>query len=261
MSREFAEGLWDHKQAILEDFKQLIPALERAFPDLTIVVRPHPSENFKVYNDIAAKCKRVKVTNEGNVIPWLLASKTMVHNGCTTGLEAYALGVPAVSYLATFNEYYDYDFQGLPTKLSYQSFNFDELRKTVAGILEGELGVAGGAERKALIDYYLAAQNGRLACERVVDILEDSGYGRKQPPATSAGTYARGWALAKLKASVTNLNMRRPGPNRLSYHDHRFPEIPIAEIEQKIARFGRLLNRFGNIRVKQHSKHLFGIHS
>ena len=42
VSREFAEGLWDHKQAILEDFKQLIPALEQAFPDLTIVVRPHP---------------------------------------------------------------------------------------------------------------------------------------------------------------------------------------------------------------------------
>jgi hypothetical protein len=54
--------------------------------------------------------------------------------------------------------------------------------------------------------------------------------------------------------------MRRPGPNRLSYHDHRFPEIPVAEIEQKIARFGHLLNRFGNVRVQQHSKHLFRIH-
>ena len=259
MSREFADGLWDHKQAILEDFKQLIPALEQAFPDLTIVVRPHPSENFKVYNEIAAKCRRVKVINEGNVIPWLLAAKTMVHNGCTTGLEAYALGVPAISYLATFNEYYDYEFQGLPTRLSYQSFNFEELQHTLTGILEGKLGVAGGEERKALIDYYLAAQNGRLACERIVDILEDNGYGRKQPPSPPLGKFVQGWALAKLKASVTNLNMRRPGPNRLSYHDHRFPEIQVAEIEQKIARFGHLLNRFGNIRVKQHSRHLFRI--
>jgi surface carbohydrate biosynthesis protein len=260
MSREFAEGLWDHKQAILEDFKQLIPALEQAFPGLTIIVRPHPSENFKVYNDIAATCQRVKVINEGNVIPWLLAAKTMVHNGCTTGLEAYALGVPAISYLATLNEYYDYEFQGLPTRLSYQAFNFEELQKTLAGILDGELGVAGGEERKMLIDYYLTAQNGRLACERIVDILESSGYGRKQPPATFAGTHAWGWALTKLKALVTNLNMRRPGPNRLSYHDHRFPEISVAEIEQKIARFGHLLDRFGSIRVTQHSKHLFRIH-
>jgi len=260
VSREFAEGLWDHKHAILEDFKQLIPALEQAFPRLTIVVRPHPSENFKVYNDIAANCKRVKVIHEGNVIPWLLASKTMIHNGCTTGLEAYALGVPAISYLSTFNEFYDYDFQGLPTKLSYQSFNFSELRDTLAQIPEGKLGAPGGEERRTLIDYYLTAQNGRLACERIVDILEESGYGKSQPPATPLGTRAQGWAFAKLKAAVTNLNMRRPGPNRLSYHDHRFPPIPIAEIEKKIARFGRLLNRFGNIRVEQHSQHLFRIH-
>jgi surface carbohydrate biosynthesis protein len=259
MSRQFAEGLWDHKQAILEDFQQLIPALEQAFPDLTIIVRPHPSENFKIYNDLAARCERVKVTNEGNVIPWLLAAKTMVHNGCTTGLEAYVLGVPAISYLATFNEYYDYEFQGLPTKLSHQCFSFEELERTLTQILAGELDVAEGEERKALIDYYLAAQNGRLACERIVDVLEESGYGKKQPPASPIGTYVQGWALTKLKAAVTNLNMRRPGPNRLAYHNHRFPEISVAEIEQKVARFGQLLNRFNTIRVEQHSKHLFRI--
>ena len=259
ISRQFAEGLWDHKQAILEDFQQLIPALEQAFPDLTIIVRPHPSENFKIYNDLAAQCERVKVTNEGNVIPWLLAAKTMVHNGCTTGLEAYVLGVPAISYLATFNEYYDYEFQGLPTKLSHQCFSFEELKRTLTQILAGELDVAEGEERKTLIDYYLAAQNGRLACERIVDVLEESGYGKRQPPASPIGTYVQGWALTKLKAAVTNLNMRRPGPNRLAYHNHRFPEISVAEIEQKVARFGQLLNRFSTIRVEQHSKHLFRI--
>ncbi|MEO6825363.1 MAG: surface carbohydrate biosynthesis protein [Nitrosospira sp.] len=259
MSRQFAEGLWDHKQAILEDFQQLIPALEQAFPGLTIIVRPHPSENFKIYDDLAAQCKRVKVTNEGNVIPWLLAAKMMVHNGCTTGLEAYVLGVPAISYLATFNEYYDYEFQGLPTKLSHQCFSFEELKRTLTRILAGELDVAKSEERKALIDYYLAAQNGRLACERIVDVLEESGYGKRQPPASPVATYAQGWALTKLKTAVTNLNMRRPGPNRLAYHDHRFPEISVGEIEKKVARFGQLLSRFGTIRVEQHSKHLFRI--
>jgi surface carbohydrate biosynthesis protein len=259
MSRAFAEELWDHKQAILRDFTQLIPALEHAFPDLNIVVRPHPSENHEIYHDIAAQCERVAVTSEGNVIPWLLAAKTMVHNGCTTGLEAYVLGVPAISYLATFNEYYDYDFQGLPTKLSHQCFNFEELKDSLTRILSGELGPAAGEEREALIKYYLAAQDGPLACERIVDILEESGYGRSKPPAKPLRTYAEGWMLATLKAMATKLNMRRPGPNRLAYHDHRFPQISVAEIEQRVARFGKLLNRFGTIRVEQHSKHLFWI--
>ena len=55
--------------------------------------------------------------------------------------------------------------------------------------------------------------------------------------------------------------MRRPGPNRMAYHDHRFPEISVADLEQKIARFGQLLHRFDTIKIEQHSKHLFKVHS
>lgn len=261
MSDEFAEGLWHHKKAIMESFTRLIPALERAFPDVTIVVRPHPSENQQIYHDIAAQCKRVKVINQGNVVPWLLASKTMIHNGCTTGLEAYALGVPAISYLNCFNEYYDYDFQGLPTKLSYQSFNFDELADTLSQILDGKLGAADGEERKQLIDYYLTAQQDRLACERIVDVLEANGYNQSQPPASSFPKYLTGWTLSNLKATLTQLYMRRPGPNRLAYHNHRFPDISVTQIEQRIAQFGQILNRFKTIKVAQQSRYLFKINA
>ncbi|WP_292918193.1 surface carbohydrate biosynthesis protein [Nitrosomonas sp.] len=261
MSTGFAEGLWDHKQAILEDFKQLIPALERAFPDMTIIVRPHPSESNQIYQDLAARSERIVINKEGNVIPWLLAAKALVHNGCTTGLEAYVLGVPAISYLATLNKLYDYDFQGLPTKLSYQCFNFEELRTTLRRILAGELGSAGGEERAALIDYYLAAQKGSLACERIVDVLESGGYSKNRPLSTPLSTFVQGWLFIKIKAALTNLHMRRPGPNRLAYHDHRFPEISVTEMEQKIARFGQLLQRFDTIKIEQHSKHLFMVSS
>ena len=259
MSRQFAEGLRAHKLSVLEDFKQLIPMLEQAFPELTIIVRPHPSESYQIYHQIAAKCPRVVITNQGNVIPWLLAAKAMVHNGCTTGLEAYVLDVPAISYLATLNKYYDYDFQGLPTKLSYQCFNFEELAEILSQILKGEIGVADGQERQDLIDYFLAAQEGPLACERIVDVLEASGYSKAQPPTKPLGTYLQGWLFTKLKAGLTNLHMRRPGPNRLAYHNHRFPGISVEEIEQKIARFGDLLKRFDKIKVAPYAKHVFRI--
>ncbi len=259
LSREFAEGLRDHKQATLDAFIKLIPDLQQAFPDLNIVIRPHPSENFTIYHELAAKCERVSVTNEGNVIPWLLAAKVMIHNGCTTGLEAYALSVPAVSYLPTFNEYFDYDFQGLPTKLSHECFDFQALVKTLGHIVSGELAAAEGEQRKALMDYYVAAREGPLACERIVDILEQSGYLKEKPPARPIITFIQAWLYTSVKAMLTKLYMHRPGPNRKAYHDHRFPELSIAELERRITRFGRLLNRFDNIRVRQHSKHLFQI--
>ena len=58
MSREFAEGLRDHKQALFDAFKKLIPELAGAFPAWTIVVRPHPTENHEAYRKIAGDQRR-----------------------------------------------------------------------------------------------------------------------------------------------------------------------------------------------------------
>src|SRR5690606_13216238 len=134
------------------------------------------------------------------------------------------------------NEYYDYDFQGLPTRLSHQCFNFQELADTLSQILSGGLGAAESEDRQALIDYYLTARDGSLACERITDVLKANGYGERQPPARPLGTYLQGWLFAELKAALTQLYMRRPGPNRLAYHDHRFPPISVADIECKVER-------------------------
>ncbi len=126
----------------------MIPILEQAYPEHTIVVRPHPTENQEVYNDIAKNCQRVKVTNEGNVVPWLMATDVVIHNGCTTGVEAYMMGVPAISYRAKINEKYDLGFYRLPNLISHQCFDVDQLQETLTKILKGELGAADGEERR-----------------------------------------------------------------------------------------------------------------
>ena len=259
MSLAFAEGLRDHKRKVLAAFLEVVPALARAFPDLGIVLRPHPAERHQIYQQLARRCPKVKVLNQGNVVPWLLAARALLHNGCTTGLEAYLLGVPAVSHLPDFDEHYDYDFQGLPTKLSHESFHLEELTALLRRILAGELGAASGGERQRLADYYLAAQDGPLACERILDVLDAAGYADRPPPAASARAFAQGWLLNNLKAGLTRLNMRRPGPNRQGYHDHRFPELAVADLEGRVAKFGKLLNRFDDIRIRSRSRHLFWI--
>jgi surface carbohydrate biosynthesis protein len=134
MSRDYAEGLRDHKQSIFEDFQRMIPELDKAFPDYGLVVRPHPTESQDIYHEIAARCKRVRVTNEGNVVPWLLAARALVHNSCTTGVEAYVMRVPAVTYRASVNETYDFGFYRLPNLISHTSFNIEELKATLKKI-------------------------------------------------------------------------------------------------------------------------------
>jgi surface carbohydrate biosynthesis protein len=259
MPRDFAEGLRAHKQSILEDFLAMIPALEQAFPGVNLVLRPHPSEDHGIYHRLAARCSRVRVTHRGNVVPWLLACKALVHNGCTTAVESYAMGVPSVAYLKTFDPTYDRDFQGLPNRLSEQCFSLDELIGTVQAIIAGPGPAAATPERDALLNHYIAARTGPLASERILDLL-DAHY-RQQPLPDPGPAYRRLKAsvMARVKGGLTRLNMHRPGPNRRAYHDHRFPRLSAADVTRRIERLGDALGRFRTVRVRQRAEHLFDV--
>ncbi|NNK31881.1 MAG: hypothetical protein HKP02_02075, partial [Xanthomonadales bacterium] len=67
-----------------------------------------------------------------------------------------------------------------------------------------------------------------------------------------------GW-LARVKAGLTQRYMRRPGPNRQAYHDHRFPRLSAADVERRIARLGATLGRFDGLQVEQRSEHVFDV--
>ena len=242
MSREYAEGFRNHKQAVFEDFQKLIPELDQAFPNHSIVVRPHPTENQDIYHEIAARCQRVKVVNEGNVVPWLMAARVLVHNGCTTGVEAFVMRVPAVSYRKTVNDSYDDDFYRLPNRLSHQCFEFEELRTTLARILGGELGVAKGEGRKALIEHFLAGQDGPLACERMVDILDrvaDDMIHMQEPTLMKRQW---GWCRATKRRVFKTVNAYLPGSFKsVAFERQRYPGITPGELAERLARFQRML--------------------
>jgi surface carbohydrate biosynthesis protein len=252
MTRAYAEGLRDHKQAVLNDFKELIPALERSFPDHVIVVRPHPTENPAVYREIALRCERVRVTNEGNVVPWLLAAKALVHNGCTTGVEAYVMGVPAVSYRATVDERYDDGFYRLPNTLSHPCFDFESLRETLESVFRGKLGVAGGETRRAVIDRCLAGREGPLACERIVSVLERMAGGPsliRRPPFHER---LQGWCQATIRGLKKRVNASRPDSiNQPAFQRHRYPIVTLEDVRDRVHRFQTALGKRAPLRVEE----------
>jgi len=260
MTREFAEGFRDHKQAIFKDFKRLIPTLEEAFPDYNIVVRPHPTEKHEIYHEIAARCERVHVTNEGNVIPWLMAAKALIHNGCTTGVEAYVMRVPAISYRSTVNDYYDFGFYQLPNRLSHQCFDFEELQTTLRSILAGEIGATDGNESKVLIDQHLAATSGSLACERIVEVIEKITADRSRLPEPTLKDQVDG----RLRATIRRLEKRflsylPDSHNRPEFHRHRYPGISLEEVRERVLRIKQALGDSEKVAVDQISSEIFQI--
>ena len=262
MSREYAEGLWNHKQAVFKTFQQLIPKLEQAFPDQNIVVRPHPTERHDVYNEIAARCSRVHVTNKGNVMPWILATRVVLHNGCTTGVEAFMMGVPAISYRESVSEEYDNGFYRLPNAVSHQCFDFDQLQDMVQQILAGKLGAAGGHDRQKMVDHFLESQSGPLASEKMVDVLAafaaDQGISNNSRISLwerlQRRLIADGYHLYK------RLKPRLPGShNRPDFQKHRYPGVSLDTLKNKIDRIQKILKDTISLKVEQLNEVLFRI--
>jgi surface carbohydrate biosynthesis protein len=268
MTREFAERLERHKRDIFQRFQQMIPELERAFPGINVVIRPHPSENPEVYHRIAGVCERVHVVIDGNVVPWLLAAKATIHNGCTTAVEASLVGCPSISYGPTGGDARDFGraFR-LPDLLSHACPDFETLREALGRILAGELGCLGGAEREKLMCEFLTSQDGPLACEQIVDVLEECTRGRSElPPPPPIGRLA-GWgrahasrwgaASAKVAARAFSRKARRaPEARRAAYHD-----LSPEQVSERVDRFQRLLGDPVDLKIEKVARYIHRIHA
>jgi surface carbohydrate biosynthesis protein len=236
MTRQFAEQMERHKLDIFERFQEMIPKLTRAFPNINLVIRPHPSENPQCYHNIAAACERVHVVIDGNVIPWLLAAKATIHNGCTTAVEASLVGAPTVSFGPTNGEGHEFGRAWrLPDLLSYAAEDFEALREKLEEIVTGELGCFNGPEREKVISEFLTSQEGALACEKIVDVLEECQQNHSEIPplprlvGSIRASCAR-WRFGAAKI-FTRKSRKAPEARRAAYHDLS-PEQLYARLDQ-----------------------------
>lgn len=89
---------WNHANRVLAGILALASRLAEELPDVNIVVRPHPSEDQALYRAVFQDVKNVHVLHEGPVGPWLLAARVVIHDGCTTGIEASLAGRTVINY-------------------------------------------------------------------------------------------------------------------------------------------------------------------
>jgi hypothetical protein len=237
----------------------MLPDLARAFPDRIVVLRPHPVEGHEIWHRAAQGLPNVRVIHEGSVLPWLLAASVLVHNGCTTGVESFALGRPAVSYRPVVSE--DHDLR-LPNALGYRADSLPELVDVVRGIVERGLSAPADPAQHALLAKHLTALDGPLASDRIADALGQ--HLRTRAPAARRSLVARvsGVLQSEGRAVVKRAHGLRPdNENNPSYQRHRYPGVTKAQLEARIAELGRALGRFGKLDAKPIGPQLFEIRS
>lgn len=221
-------------------FLRMVPELARALPDTTIIVRPHPSEDRESWKHALANKPNVKVIHEGSVIPWILGADVLVHNSCTTGVEAYLLDVPVVSYRPLTSDTFD---SNLPNAVSHQAFTSEDLVELIRTlILSGSIpepatGEADG--KRATLKMYVEGIEGAMASERIVEALkgiplepqplDQSGFKRLLMLKTDAISLARSAAAAAAGRVVVGRAYRR----------HKFPGLQAGELRQSLEDLSR----------------------
>ncbi len=254
---EWEDALAPYRDAMFRHFIEALPVVAKAFPETTVILRPHPSESHEAWREAAKGCANVQVVYEGSVHPWVFGADVVMHNGCTTAIEASLLGRPAVSYRPIQSERFDRHF---PDSISYQAFDLDELTRTL-GRFVGEGREAARTEaQKTVLDRHLAIDGDRLSSEHIVDILGSSDALNGAGPRPSLAGYVGGWIKAKRRARQKKANSLDPSSkNSERYEKHRFPGVSLQEVEEKIALYGGLLGRFQDVRAEEMSAGIFKI--
>lgn len=89
---------WKNQMVAQANMVYLINKLNLEFPDKTIIIRPHPSEETSYYKNLFQNISNVKVIYQGSVTPWILACDVLIHNGCTTSIEASLAQKPVINF-------------------------------------------------------------------------------------------------------------------------------------------------------------------
>ena len=260
MTIDFAKALHTQKLTVFNAFQALLPELSRAFPGFSIIVRPHPTEGQDVYRGLASGSRNIHVTNEGNVVPWLLGAKALVHNGCTTGVEAFVMRTPAFSFRPSVSETIDNTFYVLPHGLSHQCFSAPDLIDRIQQVVDGTLGAAGGEDRAALVKRYLTGQEGALACERMLDVLQAIAEKRPAARAPSLPQRLSGIIMAQSRFWTKRLKSHLPGSHAPpEFHRHRYPGITLEELRRRIQRFQQILGDETPVSAEAVTPHIFSV--
>ncbi len=87
-------------------FLDMIKYLSKSLPNETIVIRPHPGDNFQIWKENFKEYDNIHIEYKFSATPWIIASECMIHSSCTTGIEGFFTKRPVFSYLP----YNDHEF-------------------------------------------------------------------------------------------------------------------------------------------------------
>lgn len=205
-----------------------------------VIVRPHPSEKLDVWDEVAARHPRLVVTRSGDYVPWMLAADLLIHTGCTTGMEAFIAGQPAVSLCPGATRWHDvYVSNQVNPRVGDSATALEFIRRVVDA---GEVDPLRRPESRARAARFIAATDGPLAAERVIDALCSlSVPGAREQAWMPRPGFVTAIARTDMQAAKFNASPADVGNgiSRLSACSGRFRDVAVAPLGQSLFHLSR----------------------
>jgi surface carbohydrate biosynthesis protein len=235
-----------HRKELYDRFLADLPVFARSHPDMNIVLRAHPGESEETWLRAFAGLKNVAVTRAGTSVPWLIAADALVHNGCTTAIEAAITGLTPICYCPVIS--FD-DESSLPNPISHRARNLDELAEAAGRSAGRSLPMDESQIR--ILAWHVSAIDGELASHAIMDRLE----GLKQSATASRAVRRSAFrAFAMLRHAYKGLRRDHITDRYLA---KVFPEKTAAEVRTRAAEIAAALDLKIEIGVRRISSNIF----
>ncbi|MFC1891399.1 surface carbohydrate biosynthesis protein [Thermodesulfobacteriota bacterium] len=242
-----------HKEKNHNAFLTAIPEIAKVFPDYTIIFRPHPSEKSKYWRNQFKPIDSIQICEKGSITPWILGSEVLIHNGCTTGLEAYLLDVPVITYMPYRNKT-SQDI--ISNMLSFKVESVDELMICIRNcLLDNKVKILKDYEKEEL-NSQIASLKGKLASEKIIENIDNLSIEKRfQEFDRYAHAKDKNLAMKALAITRAQLSYLRKtwGLNR----SMKFSHSSLAEVNGIIKKLSTTTSYFKDIQAEKIDHNLY----
>jgi len=216
-----------YRHMVFQAFCDLLPILSERFKDRQIIIRPHPSETPQAWQHATKGLENVSVHYDSDLVPWLMAAGIVLHNGCTTAVEAAMLGKCAIMYEPARNAEFD---SRQPRAVSAIAKTADE----VVALISSPPSLS--KQQEQAMGNMVAGWGESLSAPLIADYLAKTYHLKNRQLDRLSGKFqARVRKLQKIfDQSKAN------SPSNLNYIGQKFPPLPVAELAGRMRKMADL---------------------
>jgi surface carbohydrate biosynthesis protein len=248
---------WQYR--LLGSFIRVIRKLSTTYPDLNIVVRPHPTDSFQAWDKLIGDYENVVVTREGTIDSWIRHATALIHNGCTSGLEAAVTKTPAIALRSIPADHE----KMVPNLVSLQAHSESEAVEMVGNIRKQQAipaEIVNKPETDALLNNRFSNLKDKFAFEQILDHWESFDCDRLNRK-NDWSALKKIQLKNKTKQNLKNLLWFVKGAGRktdkANKSDYKFSHLEKKELEVILCGYQKALGTFHGISIEEFGKDTF----